>query len=103
MPRALLVFIDGIGVGRPGAQNPFDGAPVRILAPLAGWTPTRTGDPRVAYTTLDATLGHPGLPQSATGQAAIFTGQDAIAIAGGHVSGYPTRALADLLARESML
>jgi hypothetical protein len=97
--RVLLVFIDGIGVGRPGAHNPFDGAPIRVLAPLAGGH----GDPRVAFAPIDATLGHPGLPQSATGQAAIFTGEDAVALAGGHREGYPTRALGALLLRRSFL
>jgi hypothetical protein len=99
VPRALLVFVDGIGIGRPGAPNPFDGAPVRLLAPLGG----REGDPRVAMTPVDATLGHPGLPQSATGQAVIFTGEDAIAVAGGHREGLPTRAVAQLLLRSSVL
>jgi hypothetical protein len=93
------VFVDGIGLGRPGAQNPFDGAPVRTLAPLAGGRP----DPRVAFAAIDASLGHPGLPQSATGQAAIFTGVDAVAVAGGHREGYPTRAVRELIAGASFL
>jgi hypothetical protein len=97
--RVLLVFVDGIGLGRPGAHNPFDGAPVKILAPLSG----RDGDPRVALASLDATLGYAGLPQSATGQAVLFTGHDAMAVAGGHREGCPTRPVAALLARESLL
>jgi 2,3-bisphosphoglycerate-independent phosphoglycerate mutase len=97
--RVLLVFVDGVGLGRPGAQNPFDGAPVRILAPLAA----AQGDPRVAFAALDATLGYPGLPQSATGQAVLFTGHDAMAVAGGHREGCPTRPVAGLIARESVL
>lgn len=97
--RVLLVFIDGIGVGRPGAHNPFDGAPLRLLAPLAGGP----HDDRVAFTAIDATLGHPGLPQSATGQSALFTGEDAVAVAGGHREGYPTRAVGELLLRASFL
>jgi hypothetical protein len=52
---------------------------------------------------VDASLGHPGLPQSATGQAVIFTGVDAIALAGGHVSAYPTRALRELIQRDGFL
>jgi len=97
--RVLLVFVDGIGLGRPGAHNPFDGAPVSILSPLAGGP----GDPRVALGAIDATLGHPGLPQSATGQGVLFTGQDAIAVAGGHREGTPTRPVAELIARASLL
>jgi hypothetical protein len=98
--RVLLVFVDGIGVGRPGAPNPFDGAPVRVLAPLVQGQP---GDPRVAFGVIDASLGYPGLPQSATGQATIFTGEDAVAVAGGHREGYPTRAVGEVILRASVL
>ncbi len=97
--RALLVFIDGIGYGARGPQNPFDGAPVSVLAPLGGGA----GHPGVVYGALDASLGHPGLPQSATGQAILFTGDDAIALAGGHWSGNPTPRIASLVARRSIL
>ena len=38
---------------------------------------------------LDATLGVPGLPQSATGQTAIFTGLNAARLRGGHLQGFP--------------
>jgi 2,3-bisphosphoglycerate-independent phosphoglycerate mutase len=96
--RVLLVFVDGIGIGRPGAPNPFDGAPVHLLAPLGGGAV----DPRAAFAAIDATLGYPGLPQSATGQAALFTGEDAVAIAGGHREGFPTRAIASLVLRASV-
>ncbi len=100
MARVLLVFIDGIGFGRPGAQNPFDGAPIDILAPLGD--PARGGAGQVALGALDATLGVPGLPQSATGQAAIFTGVNAAQIDGGHRSGYPTRAIAEMILEKSV-
>jgi hypothetical protein len=98
--RALLVFIDGIGFGRQGPQNPFDGTPLDILGPLGGRDALPAG---VELERVDATLGHPGLPQSATGQAVIFTGTDAIALMGGHLSGYPTRTLRELLTREGFL
>lgn len=97
--RVLLVFIDGVGYGAPGPQNPFDGAPVSVLAPLG----SGPGHPGVVYGALDATLGHAGLPQSATGQASLFTGDDAIALVGGHMSGYPTPRVAALVARRSVL
>src|ERR1700722_13033753 len=101
MARVLFVFVDGIGVGRPGAQNPFDAAPVAVLGSCAGGG--RRGDAHVVTATLDATLGYDGLPQSATGQAVLFTGDDAIGVAGGHRSGYPSRAVADLITRRSIL
>lgn len=98
---ALLVFVDGIGYGTPGPHNPFHDAPLTVLGPL--------GDPHAmrfegaVYGAIDASLGHPGLPQSATGQATIFTGHDAIALQNGHFSGHPTPTLSKLIEDESVL
>jgi hypothetical protein len=94
----LLVFIDGIGLGPFGAANPFVGAPLEVLAPLGGGR-APTG---LKCNYIDATLGHPGLPQSATGQAVIFTGGDAIAEAGGHWSGAPTPRIARFITERSV-
>lgn len=38
---------------------------------------------------LDTTMDMPGLPQSATGQTAIFTGLNAARLRGGHLQGFP--------------
>jgi len=99
--HALLVFVDGIGFGRRGPQNPFDETPLEVLGPLGG--ASRATFPGAHLVAIDATLGHPGLPQSATGQATIFTGHDAIALAGEHKSGHPTRELRELVTREGFL
>jgi len=50
----------------------------------------------------DATLGVPGLPQSATGQTALLTGANAPALAGRHITAYPTAPLRTLLAGSSL-
>lgn len=97
--RVLLVFVDGIGFGREGPQNPFFDTPLEVLAPLGRGRPFSGA----SLASVDASLGHAGLPQSATGQATIFTGHDAIALAGGHASGYPSRKLRELITREGFL
>jgi hypothetical protein len=101
----LFVFVDGIGYGTPGAPNPFDGAPGRWLAPLR--EPLRAGEVReedgAFYGSLDASLGYPGLPQSATGQGALFTGEDAMAVAGGHLFARPTKKLGRFIHERSLL
>lgn len=99
--RALLVFVDGIGFGRDGPQNPFASSPLEVLAPLAG--DGRATFPGAHFVAIDASLGHAGLPQSATGQATIFTGTNAIALAGGHASGTPSPRLRELITREGFL
>ena len=52
---------------------------------------------------LDACLGVPGLPQSATGQTSLFTGVNAQALVGEHVSAHPTTALREIIAEHSVL
>lgn len=52
---------------------------------------------------LDATLGVPGLPQSATGQTALLTGVNAPAALGRHVAAFPGPRLAAILADSSVL
>jgi 2,3-bisphosphoglycerate-independent phosphoglycerate mutase len=58
---------------------------------------------RVELRALDATLGVPGLPQSATGQATLFTGVNAASLVGRHVPALPGPRLRKLLAEESVL
>ncbi len=101
-----MVFVDGIGLGVPDpATNPLVRAETptfrRLLGrPLAGRTAVRT--PVAAMVPLDAQLGVPGLPQSATGQVAILTGENAPALVGRHVTAYPTPSLRVLLEERGL-
>lgn len=103
-PRLLLIFIDGLGVAtctdpeRNPLQDPALGI-LRIVPRLAGGAVTVPG---FAARPIDATLGVDGLPQSATGQATLFTGVNAAALAGRHINGFPNRILRRLLERESL-
>ncbi len=99
--RVLLVFVDGVGLGDPDpATNPLVRARTPTLrallgGPLAGREAVRT--PAALMVPLDARLGVPGLPQSATGQVALLTGENAPALVGRHVTAYPTPSLRALL------
>ena len=95
----LVLFFDGIGVGRdaPGT-NPFAAIDARCLAPLAG----RPEEQGARFKPLDATLGVPGLPQSATGQTTLLTGVNAAGHAGRHLLGLPGPTLWPLLEKESV-
>ena len=55
-----------------------------------------------SFGSLDATLGVPGLPQSATGQTTLYTGVNAAALLGRHQVGLPGPTLWPVLERESM-
>lgn len=99
--RILMVFVDGVGLGDlDPATNPLVRASTPTLrrllgGPLAGRAEVRTHE--VVMLPIDAQLGVPGLPQSATGQVALLTGENAPALVGRHVTAYPTQRLRTLL------
>ena len=103
----MFLFVDGLGLGAPDpAVNPVVRAATPTLrallgGPLAGAVPRRTASARL--TPLDACLGVPGLPQSATGQTALLTGRNAPAHIGRHLTAYPTPSLAALLETHGLL
>src|SRR5689334_10134848 len=74
----LLIFIDGVGIGRRGAHNPLDGLESEFFSIFADEEPHLSFDGRMAAT--DARLGIDGLPQSATGQTTMLTGINAAAL-----------------------
>jgi hypothetical protein len=95
----LVLFFDGIGVGENDSRsNPFAAIEARRLAPLAGG-PCGDG---AGFRALDATLGVPGLPQSATGQTTLLTGVNAARVAGRHQTGVPGPTLRPIIERESL-
>jgi len=104
--RYLLLFVDGVGLAPAAADNPLAEAPLPALGGWSGGGLTSescgSGD-GWCLLGLDATLGVEGLPQSATGQTALFTGQNAPAILGRHVPALPGPRLGALLAEHSVL
>ncbi len=104
--RYLLLFVDGVGLAPVGEDNPLAVVPMPALAARIGGALTRErigGGKGWHLGALDATLGVPGLPQSATGQTALFTGQNAPAHLGRHVPALPGPRLGGLLAEHSVL
>jgi len=105
MGPVVLVFLDGVGLGEPEPWNPLfhPGLPrlaARMGRPLVRGCAGEAGD--LLCRELDASLGVPGLPQSATGQTALFTGLNAPARIGGHRTGYPPPELVEWLADHSL-
>jgi hypothetical protein len=76
----VFILVDGLGLGVPDpAINPvYSGA-----CPVLGRLLQRHSVP------VDAAMGVAGIPQSATGQTAIFTGINAARHMGRHVEGFP--------------
>jgi len=106
MTGVLFIFLDGVGLGPAAAENPLAMTPMPHLRELLGG-PLVAGRaidrPGLLLRPLDATLGVPGPPQSATGQTALFTGVNASAALGQHLSAYPNGALKAIIDEHSIL
>lgn len=90
----ILLFLDGVGLGEPDqANNPLVAAELPVLTRLIGAKPDRHARPRegagLLFRPVDATLGHEGSPQSATGQTTILTGLNGSDIMNGHYGPWP--------------
>jgi 2,3-bisphosphoglycerate-independent phosphoglycerate mutase len=108
MPRVLFLFLDGVGLGAADpASNPFAAAQLPAIERLlegrsliAAAAPFE-GD-LATLTSIDACLGIPGDPQSASGQAALLTGRNIPRVIGEHYGPKPNEAIAAAL-RENNL
>ncbi|MCC7209872.1 MAG: hypothetical protein IT323_21400 [Anaerolineae bacterium] len=107
--HTLFIFLDGIGLGADDpALNPFAAAHTPALWSLTGGARWLRNTPRLAvngavFAPTDPRLGVPGRPQSATGQAAIFTGRNVPAELGEHYGPRPTPAIRSILAEDNLL
>ena len=102
--RTILVFIDGLGWGKPdpviNPQYAYGGEIFRLPGggetvqqiPGGGWARP-----------LDAVLGVEGIPQSATGQTTLLAGVNAQQVLGKHLTGFPNEVLRNILLEKSVL
>jgi 2,3-bisphosphoglycerate-independent phosphoglycerate mutase len=90
--KIVFIFVDGLGLAPASPDNPV----------------TETNCPTIHQLIqhhcrpLDACLGVPGLPQSATGQASLFTGLNAAQAMGRHVEGFPGPMLRKLVEADNI-
>ncbi len=106
--RAILVFLDGVGIGADDpAYNPFAAAQLPRLEALLGGRKLvgesfdadgRIVAERAVLAAADATLGVEGLPQSGTGQTTLLTGRNGAAEYGRHFGPWVPTPLRPLLA-----
>ncbi|HML31731.1 alkaline phosphatase family protein [Sporomusa sphaeroides] len=106
--RVLFIFIDGIGLGR---HDPVINPLVRFGLPsiasgFGGALTEELGAVLVsdcAMVPIDTTLGVEGLPQSATGQAAILTGLNTAKIMGRHIQAFPGPELSKIITDNNFM
>jgi hypothetical protein len=102
----IFVFIDGIGLRTSAPDNPFATYAQPHLAALLGCplVSEQVGRrPHALLSALDATMGRAGLPQSGTGQTALFAGINAAQLVERHQSHFPPTALQATLQQRSIL
>lgn len=93
MRSTLLLFVDGLGIGADDPErNPVHGGAAPCLSRLL----------REQAVPIDACLGVPGLPQSATGQTALLTGINAPRLMGRHIEGFPGHRLRAMIRHHNI-
>ena len=105
----LFLFVDGIGLGQDDPEtNPFALADLPNLHTLLGERRMLAGSglplesERASLLALDACLGVADLPQSATGQSVLLTGQNVPAHLGYHYGPKPNTAVAAFLKQDTI-
>ncbi len=104
----ILLFLDGVGIGKKDpATNPFFSANLPTLTELCDGELFHSRRRRISSSIAEivpvsATLGMPGLPQSGTGQTAIFTGRNGARIFGRHFGPFPPTKLRPIIERENI-
>ena len=88
----IFLFIDGVGMATASADNPVNPEVCPVLCRLIA----NHAKP------VDACLGVEGLPQSATGQATMFTGVNCAAAAGKHCEGFPGPELRRIIESDNL-
>lgn len=98
--RFIFIFLDGVGIGEPGMNNPFFAAGADFL-PFYGPSPTLPDQTPIKP--IDALMGIPGMPMSATGQTSLFTGRNIPRLLNGHRDSYPNNLMRKIIKENNLL
>ena len=88
----VFLFVDGVGIAGPAADNPINAEVCPTLWRLL----------KMHAKPIDACLGVDGPPQSATGQATMFTGVNCAKEMGRHCEGFPGLQLREIVQRDNL-
>lgn len=105
----IFLFIDGVGLGEEEDYNPFvrKGNRYEAFTHMAGgqsftrWAGEVLENGHL-FKPVDTTLGVEGLPQSGTGQTALFSGENAPRAIGKHFGPFPHSGIKYLLREQSI-
>ncbi|MBU2505163.1 MAG: metalloenzyme [Bacteroidetes bacterium] len=107
MHSTLMVFLDGVGIGKKDEiHNPFFSRKRNFISEIFGDIPhidNRSLKNSGKYLfPVDACMGVEGLPQSGTGQTSIFCGINAPQFVGKHFGPYPYSTLIPILEEKNI-
>jgi len=104
LKKAILIFVDGLGLGRPDPSvNPCAGDGLVFLNQHSGKRQPFALPLDGLGFGVDAALGVSGLPQSATGQTTLLTGVNCARLLGKHKPAFPNEPLRNILKEKSLL
>lgn len=103
----IFLFVDGVGLGEENESNPFFKFNYPGFSALVGGKifSKKAGEiikEDHLFKPVDATLGVEGLPQSGTGQVALFSGENAAKEIGKHFGPFPHSGIKHLLEEQSL-
>lgn len=104
--KLLFFFIDGLGLGDNSRSNPFVHAKMNSLNNILGQKLLKNiniNQDKLLCKGIDACLLVDGIPQSATGQTALFTGINAAQHLGYHLPAFPNDALKKLIYKNNLI
>lgn len=100
MKRMIFIFLDGVGIGEASENNPFWAAGTGFLPFYTGNQTLPDGTP---VKPIDPLLGVDGMPQSATGQTTLYTGENIPALLNEHKGSYPNRTMRKIIREHNVL
>ncbi len=103
MARLIFIFLDGVGIGESVDCNPFFAAQSAFLPFYTANNTEQHLPDGTPIKAIDATLGVDGLPQSATGQTSLFTGENIPALLNGHKGSYPDKTMRQIIREKNLL
>ncbi len=103
----LFLFLDGVGIGDAIPDiNPFFSTRLPNFKKIFGGIPSKENmemhNGNAFVEPSDALLGVEGLPQSGTGQTALFTGVNAAQVLGSHFGPYPHSEIRPILEEKNI-
>lgn len=102
-----FLFVDGVGIGPKTEFNPLASPKLKSFSFFTGKDGLYDGceekdENSILFRKIDANLDVEGLPQSGTGQTALFTGENASKLVGRHFGPYPHSETKPLLKENSL-